>query len=696
MTKLTRYASKYNALFCLSIASSMLLVSAGSYANETGVTSLSEPSIYDTAFFSQYLPQNALDMVNRLPGFTFDKGSNDRGFGGNAGNVLIDGARPTSKSGGLSEALSRIPADQVVQIEILRGGNSAGESAGQSIVANVIRAKGSTSGTWDFTSEGNIGAAPFPRLQASLTTQLGQWQTSFNTIIAGWPSHRSAVISNYDADGKVISSENEDYVESQKWLNLTGEGSRELSGGKLSLNGYVYSHIWLRDSEQDIYNATNLTQVNTNRELIQDNRNTTIELGADWAKTFEHWKLRLIGLGMLKDVVADNEFTISNLEPSNFISHDIQDSKKTELVSRFTLAKITNSDFKPEFGIELANNKLDSVLVQFQNGVLQASQGNDKVVVEEMRAELFASFVFQASDVLTLEGGLTAEYSQIEVDSLNSKKQDFSFIKPRISSTYKFSAQDQLSIELVHSVGQLNFNDFATSNEAFDGITNTGNSDLMPDQTTELAATYDWSISERGSLKVKVFHQWRKDVLEQVIIGRNESDEDNSRTLAYGLGNAGSARFWGIKTDINLPLDFLLSDSLLEISHNYQDSNFYDSIINEDRNINNYVPNALELNFRQDFIEQGLAWGLGYSSDTLNTNYRVNEVQILDKSKKFWFFIESNQFFGVKTYLEINSSTEQTRSRFFYQDNRDGLFSGSQEAHRKFKPVVVLKFSGTF
>ena len=291
MTKLTKQASKYNALFYLGIVSSMVLASAGSYANETDVTTLSQPSIYDTAFFYQYLPQNALDMVNRLPGFTFDKGSNDRGFGGNAGNVLIDGARPTSKSGGLSEALIRIPADQVLRIEILRGGNSAGETAGQSIVANVIRAKGSTSGTWDFTSEGNFGASPFPRLQASLTTQLGQWQTSFNTIIAGWPNNRSAVISNYDADRNLTSSEKEDYVESQKWARLTGEGSRELSGGKLSLNGYIYSHIWLRDSEQDIYNAGQ-TQANTNRELIQDNRSTKVELAADWAKTYEHWKLR--------------------------------------------------------------------------------------------------------------------------------------------------------------------------------------------------------------------------------------------------------------------------------------------------------------------------------------------------------------------------------------------------------------------
>ena len=70
-------------------------------------------------------------MVERLPGFTFDEGSSDRGFGANAGNVLIDGARPTAKSGGLSAALKRIPADQVEKIEIIRGGVGGGEAAGQ-------------------------------------------------------------------------------------------------------------------------------------------------------------------------------------------------------------------------------------------------------------------------------------------------------------------------------------------------------------------------------------------------------------------------------------------------------------------------------------------------------------------------------------------------------------------------------------
>lgn len=691
MNTLNRHKFKLNALLCAGIIGGITFSSFNTHASEVEDSQLFEPNIYNTEFFAQYLPQNALDMINRLPGFSFDKGSSDRGFGGNAGNVLIDGARPTSKSGGLQASLARIPADQVVRIEILRGGNSAGETAGQSLVANVIKAKGSTSGTWDVTTEGNVGEQFLPQFRASLTTQLGDWQTSFNTIVARWASHRSADIQNYDANQTITTSEKEGYIESQRWATLAGEGSTEFAGGKLSVNGFVNRFSWLRDSEQTVFSEFEQALTSNNRMLNQDNSGTSFELGVDWVKSYDDWKLRMIGLGLLQDRIANNNFKIFSDDTFNFGRHDYQDSRKTEVVSRMTLARINASKFKPEFGFEVANNRLDSQLEQFQNGVLQAAQDNDKVAVEEMRGEAFANFVYQASDALTLEGGITAEYSQIEVDSLNSQKQDFSFFKPRISSTYKLSPQSQLSVELARKVGQLNFNDFATSNEAFDGITNTGNSDLMPDKTTELAANYDWSFSERGSVKVNVFHQWRKDILEQVLIG-----EDVSGTPAYGLGNAGSAKFWGINTDINLPLDFLLSNALLEVSHSYQGSDFYDSIINENRNINNYVPKELEVNFRQDLVDHGLAWGAGYSAATLNRSFRVNEVQTFEQAQKFWFFIESSQFFGVKTYLELNSTQEQTRARYFYQGDRNGVLNGNQLANRELNPVIVLKFSGTF
>ena len=55
---------------------------------------------YPPKFFADAHPNSAVDMVERLPGFSLDSGSDVRGYEGAAGNVLIDGHRPASKSEG--------------------------------------------------------------------------------------------------------------------------------------------------------------------------------------------------------------------------------------------------------------------------------------------------------------------------------------------------------------------------------------------------------------------------------------------------------------------------------------------------------------------------------------------------------------------------------------------------------------------
>jgi outer membrane receptor protein involved in Fe transport len=94
---------------------------------------------YTPADFAASRPNTALDMVNRLPGFTVDVGDLVRGFAGAAGNVLIDGQRPTSKSELLTDTLARIPIDQVERIDIIRGGAAGIDMQGRTVIANVIR-----------------------------------------------------------------------------------------------------------------------------------------------------------------------------------------------------------------------------------------------------------------------------------------------------------------------------------------------------------------------------------------------------------------------------------------------------------------------------------------------------------------------------------------------------------------------------
>ncbi|WP_371514774.1 Plug domain-containing protein [Brevundimonas denitrificans] len=76
-------------------------------------------------FFADQNPNTALDMVNRVPGFSLDDGDGSRGFEGAVGNVLINGSRPASKNDLGSSVLSRTLATQVVRIELIRGARRA-------------------------------------------------------------------------------------------------------------------------------------------------------------------------------------------------------------------------------------------------------------------------------------------------------------------------------------------------------------------------------------------------------------------------------------------------------------------------------------------------------------------------------------------------------------------------------------------
>ena len=95
-------------------------------------------SVFPPAFFASARPNTAFDMVQRVPGFSFDPGDRVRGFGGAAGNVLVGGRRPSSKADSLSEILQRIPAASVARIELIRGAAPGIDMQGRSVVVNVV------------------------------------------------------------------------------------------------------------------------------------------------------------------------------------------------------------------------------------------------------------------------------------------------------------------------------------------------------------------------------------------------------------------------------------------------------------------------------------------------------------------------------------------------------------------------------
>src|SRR5690348_14329123 len=139
-----------HALRLTTVAAAALVVSSAASAQSStaGTTrpAASRTTAYDAAFFAQYAPRTAYDIVQHVPGFQLDLGSTQsatgsvdvRGFAGTAGNVVINGARPSTKSETLDTTLQRIPAQRVVRVELGPGDLYGSDYAGKSQVLNIV------------------------------------------------------------------------------------------------------------------------------------------------------------------------------------------------------------------------------------------------------------------------------------------------------------------------------------------------------------------------------------------------------------------------------------------------------------------------------------------------------------------------------------------------------------------------------
>ena len=661
---------------------------------DTAPAADAQTETYPREFFDRFVPQTALDLLSRVPGFTIGSGSDLRGFGGGAGNVLIDGERPTVKAGGLDEVLKRIPANTVARVEISRGAQRAGETAGQGIVAKVVTQSSGISGTWSAELERNSDGLIYPRGEISVSAPVGPWSTT--TRLNGY--WEQFVFSDFDRQtfdgaGALLVFEEETLPSTLREVFIATEAKRPLGGGTLTLNGRFGNSRFYQETGRDGFFARR-PDVNPDRrtDIRFDSEFWQGELSADWTRTvLDDWSFKLLGLGSFRDIVQTSQNVVRQpVGAPGTTSRFRADRLPIELVSRGTIGRV-GGRLRPEFGVEVAFNQLDSVIaleVEDAAGIRPIALPASDVVVEELRGEAFANLVWTAAPRWTVESGLAVETSNIQVEGGVENESDFTFFKPSVALTHQLSDAVQFRAALRRTVGQLDFNDFAASANAEDGRFLGGNPDLGPDQTTRASFTADIRLPSSAALNVELFHEWRDDVLEQVILPSG----------AFGVDNAGSARLWGLQASGSLPLTRLLPGGLLEASVTVRDSTFDDPLTGGTRNITGLRRYEGDVDFRQDLTGQGFAWGIGYELPSDIAFFFVNETDAGEPRGGLSAFIETTRLFGVKMQLEVRNigGLELPRERRFFAPDRGGVLSGSEFQDRRRGEFVKLTVSDQF
>ncbi len=650
---------------------------------------------YERAFFDRFNPQTAQDLIDRLPGFTLDIGADDlRGFGGAAGNVLIDGERPSSKAGGIEDALRRTPADQVERIQVIRGSAGLSEAAGQSVVANIIRRRDRTAGSYELEFERPVDGIVYPSGEVTVARRLGEWTTStkLNAFWERFPLEGPRL--QLDADGALSSSQYEDRPSVLTQAYLSSEGKRALAGGMLTLTGRAGRSAFLPDTERLGYDGRLPDEIPDDRLFIDlDSILLEGELGIDWSRTLgSGWSVKLLSLSALRNLDEEQDVTTERpvgdiVSGSSFVL--LEDGFETIFRAAFT--RPNAGTLTPEFGGEVTYNRLESALALktfVGEEVTEIDLPAANVTVEELRGEVFANLIWHVADRLSLESGLAIEASEISVSGDATNTQTFNFVKPFATVIYDWRPGVQLRLAARRTVGQLNFSQFAASASAEDDRLLGGNPDLGPDQTTRGTFTIDLRSDARGALNVEFFHEWRDDVIEQVELPSG----------AFGADNAGDGRVWGVTANASLPLTRIMKGGLLEIEADVRDSTFPDPLTGRDRALSDVESPTLLAEFRQDLTEQRYSWGFSFRAAQDNAVFFADEESFTTVGSTYRVFVETTRYLGLRLNLALRNigGREFLRERRFFAPSRAGEFTGTELIDRERGIFATLTATGQF
>jgi hypothetical protein len=647
--------------------------------------------VYEAAYYAQFRPSTALDMIKETPGFTLEDTSARRGFSGASGNVLVDGEHPIAKSQTLADFLQRIPAKQVVRIELLRGGEARAEASSHAVIANIVRTASAGQGVYQLGFE-YAGRTPVPNGWGSWSGRFGQtdYSVGFNSysLMRNLPGERDLL----DGGRTPVGTREDRSPRNFYQFALNGEASRPMLGGRVRVTGQAKVERYHENSTIATRSLAGALTVFERNPYTY--RRRTLESGVEYERPLGPWDLSLSGLVTRTRFVNDVSSTSSDGSGAiNSIFKQNQVQNGGETVVRGTLAREFGADHRFEAGAEAAINTLDQQLaltLDLGQGPFPIPIQNSNLRVSERRAEAYLADTWTLGR-WTLENRLTSEVSRLSFTGDTNQSVGLYYLKPSVQITRKLGGNNQLRARLYRDVGQLNFTDFVSVASLSDDRINGGNPNLKPETSWRVELAGDFRFAGDGALNLTLFRRWVFDTADLVPVG-----PPNGRFDAPG--NIGRADVNGAQMTLKLPLSPVLRGASVTIDGAWQKSRVKDPLTGERRAISGFADVALKADFRQDLPRHKFAWGATFTAQPTLTYYRLKEIERKRASPSFDLWLESTALFGLKTRLTVLSLLNQSerRTRTIFAPDRTGTVTQIERGTRHPGRWITLTVSGNF
>lgn len=571
---------------------------------------------YPAAFFAAESPSNADDMIQRVPGFTLDTGATVRGYEGAAGNVLIDGQRPSTKTDNLEEILRRISATQVERIDVIRGGAPGIDMQGKAVIANVIRKQtggvhGVAAVAFLYTGIDNR-VKPQIRLEGNADKDGRHYEASVRS--AGYvddgngkgPIQRSDGAGHDILNGKL--SSRGDGVQTI----VAGVYSMPAWGGRLHVNGRLFWDDFRYRETDDILQPSHYA-----RQDMQKQDKFDTELGGSFRRSLSaRDNLEIVALRQSERLAYNEHFD----EPGDAnVFHQLNDTAETIL--RGVLKHQHSDNLSWEGGAEGALNTLDAHQSFADNGQnVPLPAGN--VHIEEKRWEAFGKGVWRIAKPVTVEAVLKEEGSTISASGDVHLQKSLYFTKPRVVVSWDVDPKTQVRVRYERVVGQLNFSDFAASSTlSTGGVLTAGNPDLNPEQDWVSEVALERRFLGAGDLSFTYRHSQITDAQDRAPVRSGTDVFDAPANIGDGTKDE-----YIVETTI--PLDVIgLKAGQLRGTGTWRSSEVTDPTTHQKREISGLRPVEWEAHFTQDIPRYRLTWGVDGFGPWRETYYRFNSIE---------------------------------------------------------------------
>ncbi len=622
-------------------------------------------TLYQAAFFVPFAPANALQVVERTPGFRLEDVDKDiRGFGQAAGNIVINGQRPSAKSDTLATLLSRIPAGRVVRVEVGSGDLFGAEFSGRPQVLNlVLTDSGGLAGNIEAKVRRDFAGALKPEGQVSALLKRGT--STFNAALAVSNEQTTEEGSDtvFALPGRTVQEfrKKRNYV-ADPYATLSASWSDDSGANRTAhLNAQLLVGRFALTQTNRVTPADGLAR---DDRLTQRYETQSWELGGDITRPFAGGGLKLIGL--LTRRRRDNRDVSRigvDLPVETAFAQSLED-RRDESLLRLVWTRPDLGGWNLESGGEAVLNRLQSdvVLVEREGAVetpIDLPIGN--AVVKELRGELFANAGRQLTPKLRLGLGLTGEASRLTVSGDATARRTLAFLKPKASLDAR-AGRWKLQGSVQRSVAQLQFEDFISVAELTNDRVNGGNADLQPQRAWEFLLTAERPILGDGVVRLELGYNLVSKVQDRVPTPEGFDAPGN-----LGAGTERIARI-----NLDAPLKRLgIKGGRFTSRLSVVDTSVQDPYTLRDRRFSGNTLWILDTIFRQDL--GAFAWGVSGFWNSGSTFYRCNEEdRNFRRTGYITAFAEARPDSRTTITLAVDNLTgiQAYRERIFFEPDR--------------------------